>query len=221
VTDHRETRRAVGAFLVRPFVLLTVALLGGLRIGAQGAFVFVPPPLVSLIRGALLLALCVQSGLAAPRRWLSSEHPLAVSAAHAVTLLALFFASVQAVNSVLPERGVLHGLVALFLLWTLWNDQFAPFDGRRLLRRLVALFGTAFLLKHVLLAGLGGGPAPSWSRRVISSLLDGVTLGSIDLPALGPATGYVSFFTLALYLGGLAMLHEDEGAALRAGDVPP
>jgi hypothetical protein len=61
----------------------------------------------------------------------------------------------------------------------------------------------------VLLAGLGGGPSPTWSRRLLSTLLDGVTLGSIDLPALGAATGYVSFFTLALYLGGLAMLHED------------
>jgi hypothetical protein len=217
MSDAREARRAVGQFVARPFVLLTVALLGGLRIGPQGAFVFVPPPLVSLVLGALLLALCVQSGLATPRRWLSSDHPLAVSAAHGVTLAALFFASVQAVNTVLPERGLLHGLVALFLLWTLWNDQFAPFDGRRLLRRLVALFGTAFLLKHVLLAGVGGGPAPSWSRRLVSSLLDGVTLGSIDLPALGPATGYVSFFTLALYLGGLAMLHEDEQHAAAGG----
>lgn len=209
MSDPREARRAVGHFVIRPFVLLTVALLGGLRIEPQGAFVFVRPPLVSLVLGALLLALCVQSGLVSPRRWLSSDHALAVSAAHSVTLAALFFASVQAVNSVLPERGLLHGLVAFFLLWTLWNDQFAPFDGGRLLRRLVALFGTAFILKHVLLAGLGGGPSPSWSRRLLSTLLDGVTLGSVDLPALGAATGYVSFFTLALYLGGLAMLHED------------
>jgi hypothetical protein len=226
VSEAREARRAVGAFVVRPFVLLTVALLGGLRIGPQGAFVFVAPPLVSLVLGALLLALCVQSGLARPGRWLSSEHPLAVSAAHAVTLAALFFASVQAINSVLPERGLLHGLVALFLLWTLWNDQFAPFDGTRLLRRLVALFGTAFLLKHVLLAGMGGGPSPSWSRRLVTSLLDGVTLGSVDLPALGPATGYVSFFTLALYLGGLALLHEDDSdqrlaVATRAANERP
>jgi hypothetical protein len=219
VSDPRPARRAVGHFVLRPFVLLTVALLGGLRMGAQGAFVFVPPPLVSLLLGALLVSLCVQSGLVSPRRWLSSEHPLAVSAAHGLTLLALFFASAQSINSVLPERGLLHGLVALFLLWTLWNDQFAPFDGSRLLRRLVALFGTAFLLKHVLLAGVGGREASSWSRRLLTSLLDGVTLGSVDLPALGPATGYVSFFTLALYLGGLAMLHED--AAPPPAPPPP
>jgi hypothetical protein len=216
MSDPREARRAVGHFLLRPFVLLTVALLGGLRIAEGGAFVFVAPPLVCLVLGALLLALFVQSGLVSPREWLSSAHPLAVSAAHGLTLIALFFASVQAVNSVLPERGLLHGLVALFMLWTLWNDQFAPFDGRRLLRRLVALFGTAFLLKHVLLAGVGGREPASWSRRLLTAMLDGVTLGSVDLPALGPATGYVSFFTLALYLGGIAML-EDEGRAATAG----
>lgn len=211
MTDPRAaSRRAVGRYVVRPVVLLTVALLGGLRIRPDGAFLFVPPPLIALVLGALLFALCARGGLARPGAWLSSAFPLVVTASHGLTLLALFFASAQAVNSVLPERGLLHGLVALFLLWTLWNDQFAPFDGRRLLRRLVALFGTAFLLKHVLLSGLAGGESASWSRRLLTTLMDGVTLGSVDLPALGPATGYVSFFTLALYLGGLAMLAEDQ-----------
>jgi hypothetical protein len=207
---HAAARRAVGRYLVRPVVLLTVALLGGLRVRPDGAFLFVPPPLIALVLGALLVALCVRAGLATPRAWLSSDYPLAVTAAHTVILLAVFFASAQAVNSVLPDRGILHALVALFLLWTLWNDQFAPFDGTRLLRRLVALFGTAFLLKHVLLSGLAGGESASWSRRFLTALLDGATLGSVDTPALSPATGYVSFFTLALYLGGLAMLAEED-----------
>ena len=33
-----------------------------------------------------------------------------------------------------------------------------------------------------------------------------MSLGTIDLPAFAPATGYISFFTLALYVGGLVLL---------------
>jgi hypothetical protein len=120
-------------------------------------------------------------------------------------LLTLFFASAQAFNSVLPERGLLHWLFSFFFLWTLWNNQFSSFDARRLLRSLTVLFGTAFVLKHILLASLYS-PDGGWLRRVAGTLVQGVSLGALDAPAFAPATGYISFFTLALYVAGLLLL---------------
>ena len=79
-------------------------------------------------------------------------------------LLTLFFASAQAFNSVLPERGLLHWLFSFFFLWTLWNNQFSSFDARRLLRSLLVLFGTAFVLKQMLLASLYASDG-GWLKR--------------------------------------------------------
>jgi hypothetical protein len=120
-------------------------------------------------------------------------------------LLTLFFASAQAFNSVLPERGLLHWLFSFFFLWTLWNNQFSSFDARRLLRSLVVLFGTAFVLKHLLLASLYA-PDGGWLKRVAGALVQGVALGTLDTPAFAPATGYISFFTLGLYIVGLVLI---------------
>jgi hypothetical protein len=199
-------RRAARAVLL-PWLLLTVALLGGVRVAARDrSLLFLPPPLITLVLAALLMALFIRARLVLPGRWLDSSFTVLENASHAVTLAALFFASAQAFNSVLPESGLLHWMFALFLLWTLWNDQFAPFDALRLLRSVAVLLATAFALKHLLLAGLHGTGEGGWSRRVVSALLEGVTLGTIDLPAFAPATGYLSFFTLALYVGALALV---------------
>ena len=105
----------------------------------------------------------------------------------------------------LPERGLLHWLFSFFFLWTLWNNQFSSFDARRLLRSLSVLFGTAFVLKHLLLASLYT-PDGGWLKMVAGVLLQGVSLGTLDAPAFAPATGYISFFTLALYVAGLLLL---------------
>ena len=46
----RLRKRTLVEFVVLPFLFLTVALLGGLRIGAEnGAFIFIAPPLVTLL----------------------------------------------------------------------------------------------------------------------------------------------------------------------------
>jgi hypothetical protein len=124
---------------------------------------------------------------------------------HIWILLTLFFASVQAFNSVLPERGLLHWLFSFFFLWTLWNNQFSSFDPPRLLRSLAILFGTAFVLKHILLASLYS-PEGGWLKRITGTLLQGVSLGTLDEPNFAPATGYICFFTLALYVAGLIIL---------------
>src|SRR5687768_17749410 len=82
------------------------------------------------------------------RSMVSSDHSPFANASNIWMLITLFFASAQAFNSVLPERGLLHWLFSFFFLWTLWNNQFSSFDARRLLRSLAILFGTAFVLKH-------------------------------------------------------------------------
>lgn len=203
--------------ILLPIVLLTVALLGGMRVQADQSFTFLAPPLVTLVMAVLLMALFARGGLIRLERWLSPRHTALANVSHGLTLLALFAASAQAFNSVLPERGLLHWVFALFFLWTLWNDQFAPYDAYRLLRSLCVLFGTAFLLKHLLLAGLSG-PEAGWGRRLMAVLLEGASLGTLDVPTFAPATGYVSFFALALYVGGLVLVRpapEDDGDVRR------
>jgi len=137
--------------------------------------------------------------------WLSFAHHPLTNVAHALLLLSLFFASAQSFNSVLPEAGLLRWMLSFFFLWTLWQNQFASFDARRTLRSVAALFGTAFVIKHLLLAGLYA-PDGGWLKRLAGALLEGVTLGTLDAPAHAPATGYISFFTLALYVCGLLLL---------------
>ena len=206
MADQRSRNRALVRFILLPLIFLTVALLGGLRVSSEErVFIFIAPPLITLVLTVLLMILFVRGHLIEIQRWVSSDLPTLTNVSHALTLLTLFFASAQAFNSVLPERGLLHWLFSFFFLWTLWNNQFSSFDARRLLRSLVVLFGTAFVLKHMLLASLYA-PDGGWLKRLTGALLEGVTLGTLDAQAFAPSTGYISFFTLALYVAGLLLL---------------
>jgi hypothetical protein len=206
-----------------PTLFLTAALLGGVRVGAEGGAIrFVPPPLITLILASMLLALFARGRAVELGRWLSSELPALSNVSHALTLACLFFASAQAFNSVLPDAGLLRWMLSFFFLWTLWQNQFSSFDARRLLRSLAALFGTAFVVKHMVLASLyepGGG----WLKRLAGVALEGVTLGTLGGEPQSNATGYVSFFTLALYVLGLALLppapHDEDATETREDET--
>ncbi len=202
-------RSAVGgqrSVVLLPFIFLTVALLGGLRVSAEDqAFVFVPPPLITLVLAVLLMLLFVRGGLIELRSWIVPDNSPLANITQVWVLLTLFFASAQAFNSVLPETGLLHWLFSFFFLWTLWNNQFSSFDARRLLRSLAVLFGTAFVLKHMLLASLYA-PEGGWLKRLTGALVSGVTQGTLDGPTFAPATGYIAFFTLGLYIVGLMLV---------------
>src|SRR6266566_6174473 len=201
--DYADRNRALLNFIVLPTILLTVGLLGGLRIDGQTRqFVFIAPPLVTLVLAILLGSLFVRAGAIDLHQWFALEQPMLTNLAHLLTLVALFFASAQAFNSVLPESGLLHWMFSFFFLWTLWTNQFSAFDARRLLKSLIVLFSTAFVLKHLLVSGLYA-PAGGWLRRLAATLLQGV---AIDVPGFAPATGYISFFALALYIGGLLLM---------------
>ena len=180
--SNRSRNRSLVHFILLPLLFLTVALLGGLRISADHAFIFVAPPLVTLLLAVLLMLLFVRGRLVEFNRLVASELPPLTNVSHLWMLLTLFFASAQAFNSVLPESGLLHWLFSFFFLWTLWNNQFSSFDARRLLRSLTVLFGTAFVLKHVLLASLYS-PDSGWLKRMTGALLQGVSLGTLDAPA--------------------------------------
>lgn len=201
--DYADRNRALLNFIVLPTLLLSAGLLGGLRIDGQTRqFIFIAPPLVTLLLAILLMSLFLRVGAIELRHWLTIEQPMMTNVSHLLTLIALFFASAQAFNSVLPENGLLHWMFSVFFLWTLWTNQFSIFDPRRLLRSLVVLFGTAFVLKHLVVAGLYA-PEGGWLRTLTSTLLQGI---AIDVPAFAPATGYISFFALALYVGGLLLI---------------
>ena len=198
--DHAETNRLVLQFIVLPTILLSVALLGGLRIDAETRhFMFIAPPLVTLILAVLLLSLFIRAGAIELHAWLAIDQPMTTNISHLLTLVVFFFASAQAFNSVLPESGLLHWMFSFFFLWTLWTNQFSVFDTRRLLKSLIVLFGTAFVLKHLLVAALSA-PEGGWLRKLTAALLQGI---AIDVPHFAPATGYISFFALVLYVAGL------------------
>jgi hypothetical protein len=202
---NRSRNEALLRFILLPFIFLTVALLGGLRIGAEdGRFIFIAPPLITLMFAVLLIALFIRGSLLKIETWFSHDYQPTVNVSHALTLLSLFFASAQAFNSVLPERGLFFWLFSFFFLWTLWNNLFSVFDAKRLLRSLIALFGMAFILKHLIVASFNA-PEGSWWRKLAGILFEGLTLG-FDNQTFAPATGYISFFTLILYMVGLYLL---------------
>jgi hypothetical protein len=206
IVENRIRNQAVWRFLVLPFLFLTVALLGGLRVAAEKQnFIFIAPPLVCLILATMLMLLFLRGRLVIFQDWISHDFPLLTNLSNVFTLLALFAASAQALNSVLPERGLLLWLFSFFFLWTLWNNLFSEFDAKRLLRSLAVLFGTAFLLKHLILAAFAA-PEESFWRKLTGLILEGISLGSLDVPNFAPATGYISFFALALYVIGLSSL---------------
>ena len=204
--NNRLRNQALVSYVVLPVIFLTVTMLGGLRVsGDNHAFIFLPPSLITLILALLLFLIFVRGGLIDIRSLVAGTNSPLTNVNQLWMLLTLFFASAQAFNSVLPERGLFNWFFSFFFLWTLWNNQFSSFDARRLLRSLMVLFGTAFILKHLLLASLYSNEG-TWIKNLTSTLISSVTLGALDTPRFAPATGYISFFTLLLYLVGLMLV---------------
>jgi len=164
------------------------------------------------VLAVLLMLLFVRGDLIELRSWLASHHPPLRNVSHIWLLLTLFSRRRRRQFSSAGTWLITLALLILFL-WTLWNNQFSSFDARRLLRSLVVLFGTAFVLKHMLLASLYS-PDGGWLKRLTGALVQGVSLGTLDAPMFAPATGYISFFTLGLYIAGLVLMSvksKDEG----------
>lgn len=193
------TREAI----VLPASFLTVALLGGLRVAP--AIRLVPPPLISLVLAMLLLAGLVRSGVFAPHAVLNSDRSTLENSSGLAVTLTLFAACAQVFTLVTPEHGLLHVVFGICFFVQL-TTTLAGVKGRRnMLRSLVVLLGSAFVLRFVVLEGLYAHDG-SFAKRVITAMLEGASLGSIQYDPVGAGTGYVAFFTLTLFFIGLTLL---------------
>jgi hypothetical protein len=196
-------------YIALPLLFVTVALLGGLRLsGLDSSFIFVKPPLLCLIFASIMLALFFRSGLIRLNGWLAEDFPLLKNMANAAILASLFAATTQLFNSLIPERGVPFWIVSFCFFWTLWNNLFAEFDTKKLLRSLGALFGLAFVIKYLVLANLAAPAGRTWFERLTENPGQEAMTWLLDLPSFSAGTGYIQFFAGGLYLLGLFLLPE-------------
>jgi hypothetical protein len=104
-----------------------------------------------------------------------------------------------------PQSGLPALFVELLLFLLLVNTLVSSPDRARVLRSLVVVLGSAFVLKFVILAGISD-PEASRASRVWRAVFDAATLGTISQDPLPPAAGYAAFTLLLLLFIGLAAL---------------
>jgi hypothetical protein len=189
--------------VVLPLLFLTVVLLGGLRVGADVRLV--PPPLVSLVLAMILVGSLVRAHAVVPERLMSQRRPPIDNVCGLVLLLTLFAASSQVLSLVTPESGLLHLLVSIFFVVQLLTTLAAARERMSMLRSLAVLLVCAFVLRFVALEALYA-PGRGLLKRLLTTALEGVTLGALDYVPVGPTTGYVAFVALVLYLIGVVLI---------------
>jgi hypothetical protein len=199
--ERIETRRATMNHIVLPCMLFLVALLGGIRFdGGDGSILFLRPALICLVFAAGVLILFFRAGLIYLGSWISERSSMLKNVANGITLIALFFAAVQLFNSLLPEQGLPFWIVGFCFFWTLWTNLFAELDARKMLRSLTAMFALGFAVKYLLLANLARPANESWISSIINDPGKTAATWLLDLPQFAPATGYLQFFTLAIFV---------------------
>jgi hypothetical protein len=190
--------------LLLPVVFLLVTLLGGLRLAAaDNAFLFLKPPLICLVLAAVVMVLMFRGGLIDLEGWISARQSGLQNTANVAILITMFTATVQVLSSLLPEQGLPFWVVGFCFFWTLWNNLFGQFDAPRMLRSLAALFGFAFVTKYLILANLTATSDAGWLQRIIQDPTKEAFTWLLDLPKYSNGTGYIQFFTVALYMIGL------------------
>jgi hypothetical protein len=189
--------------IVLPMLFLTVAGLGGLRVGH--AILLVPPPLVSLVLAVMLIGALVRAGVFAPHGLMNAGRSALENLSGLAVIITLFAAAAQVFTLVTPERGLLHAVFSVSFFVQL-ATTLAGVNGRRnLLRSLVVLLGSAFVVRFVVLEGLYA-PDGGIAKRLLTTIVEGASLGTIQYLPTGAATGYVAFFTLVLFVVGLVLL---------------
>jgi len=192
-------REAIGL----PVVFLTVLLLGGIRVA--GTTALVPPSVFALVLGVLLVRVLVQCGALAPERLLAPSRSALANVNGFVVVVTLWAAAAQTIALLIPDSGLPRLALNVFFVIMLVNTAAASPDRVRLLRSLTVTFGSAFVLKFVVLYELSV-PGTSWLKRVLQTMLEGITLGTLTQAVLHPVTGYLAFFTVALFLIGVFLL---------------
>lgn len=203
--------------IVLPVLFLTVALLGGFRVDA--AVRLVPPPLSALLLGMLLLGALARARAFAPEELMHADRTPLENSSGFVVLLTLFAASTQIFNLLTPERGLLQAIFTLFFGVQLLTTIAAVRDRIAMLRSLVVLFGAVFALRFVVLESLYA-PGGGMLSRILAAAAEGITLGAFDYDAHAPATGYVGFATLTLYVIGLVLLGPGQSRSLQRRLAP-
>jgi hypothetical protein len=199
--------------LYLPLVFLTVTLFGGVRVADRVALV--PPPLFALVLATMLLSILVRCGALVPERLMRAERSALAKINGLVVLLATFAAAAQAFHIATPESGLPRLFCQVFLFVLLLNTLVASPDRVRVLRSLMVIFGSAFVLKFVILAAISN-PGESGLKRVLLAMLEGLTLGTLTQAVVSPVTGYVAFAVLVLFLLGLALLPARSGGLVRS-----
>ena len=188
---------------VLPALFLTVALLGGLRIAEHVRLV--PPPLVSLVLAMLLVGALVRSGALAPERLMNAQRAPArerLRRPRPPRALRRLGADLQPADA--GDRAAARGLQRL-LLRPARDDARGRERPANLLRSLAVLLGSAFVLRFIVLENLYA-PDSGTLKRLLTTLIEGASLGTIDYQPHAAATGYLAFLTVVLYLIGLALL---------------
>jgi hypothetical protein len=199
---------AVREAIVLPAMFLTVALLGGLRIGDTVRLV--PPPLIALVLAMLLLATLVRAGALAPDRLMNAQRAPIENASGILVLIAVFAASAQVFSLLTPELGLLHAVFSACFFVQLVTTLAGVSGRSNLLRSLVVLLGSALVLRFIVLENLYA-PNTGTLKRLLTTLIEGASLGTIDYQPHAAATGYIAFCTVVLYLIGLALLPAGAG----------
>jgi len=191
--------------LLVPWLLLSSALLAGVRLTESGHMQFLIPPLASLVAMLLLLMVLVQTGVVHPGSLMSERRTTLENLNGAMLLAALAAASAQVISAVTPEAGLPLVLGVIFL-FALFVNTLAAHPGRtRGLRALFVAFFTAFTVKFIVLDALYA-PGKSLGGRLLTGLLEGITLGSLDHVIWAPGTGYIVFLALVMYFVALTLM---------------
>jgi hypothetical protein len=199
--------------ILLPCTLLTVALLGGLRVA--GNIRLDAPSIVALMLAIALVGTLARAGALAPERLVNAHRSTVENMNGAVVLVTLFAASAQIFNLLTPERGLLFALFTIYFTIQILTALAGVTGRASLLRSLAVLFTAAFVLRFVVLENLYA-PDGRVLKRVLTTVLEGVSLGGIEYAPNAPITGYVAFLTLVLYMIGLILLpSRDPGRTLR------
>jgi hypothetical protein len=194
-----------------PSIFLTVTLLGGLRIGAS--VTLLPPSVVSLILAALMLTALIRAAVLVPQDFVRQGRSPLENLSGAIVIVTLAAASAQVFNLLTPDRGFYRLLFTTFFVVQMLTTLAGIQERRALLRSLTVLLGAAFALRFVVLEALYSTSGGTLSR-VLTLLMEGVSLGTLQYQPHAASTGYAALAALGLYLLGLFLLRGGRPAGL-------